>query len=152
LLGGLIVDRSEGNGRHLVLDDDEGHHYLWLPDPETAQRPAAMLPLDEAFELRLEVASRFYRRLDGRPAGPLPQALQITPFQRMRLILLLHALDFHLVGASPREIAAALVDPEAAALPAREWKSSALRRKANRLITDARALMNGGYRRLLRGA
>ncbi|VTZ26134.1 conserved hypothetical protein [Methylocella tundrae] len=110
-----------------------------------------ILPLDAAFELRIEVMQRFYRRLRGRPAGLPPRALDLTPLRRARLILLLHALDFRLAGAGPRDIAAALIDAEAAALPAIEWKSSATRRKANRLIRDSVALMNGGYRELLRG-
>jgi hypothetical protein len=97
------------------------------------------------------VMNRFYRRLRGRPAGPLPQTLQLTALRRARLILLLHALDFRLAGARPREIAAALIDAREASLPALEWKSSAARRRTNRMIADALALMNGEYRKLLRG-
>lgn len=115
------------------------------------RRPAIILPLDASLEIRLEVASRFVRRLQGGAAGPLPRALQLTVQRRTRLILLLHALDFRLGGAGPRDIAASLIDAEDAALPALEWKSSATRRKANRLIHDSIALMNGGYKRLLRG-
>jgi hypothetical protein len=112
---------------------------------------AVILLLDAAFDLRIEAVLRFARHLRGRPAGPLPRALDLTPQRRARLIQLLQALDLRLAGAGPREIAAALLDADAAALPAIEWKSSAIRRKANRLIKDALALMNGGYRKLLRG-
>ncbi|WP_234729999.1 DUF2285 domain-containing protein [Acidocella facilis] len=118
---------------------------------DAARRPALILPLDAAFELRVMVLSRFYRRLRGRVAGPLPQALQLTPLRRARLILLLHALDFRLAGARPRDIAAALVDAREATLPALEWKSSAARRRTNRMIADAIGLMNGEYRKLLCG-
>lgn len=136
---------------HAILHDPHGDLRLWLPDTEAVDRPAVILPLDEAFELRLDMTRRFHRRMHGHPAGPLPRALQITPMRRARLILLLHTLDFHLTGASRRTIAAALLDSGEAALPAIEWKSSATRRKTNRLVSDAIALMRGGYRRLLRG-
>jgi len=150
-LGRPIVDRSNGHDRHLILSDQQGDHTLWLHGAHAARHPAVVLPLDAAFDLRVEVMWRLYRRLRGRPAGPLPRVLQLTPQRRARLILLLHTLDFRLAGARPRDIAAALIDAEAAALPAIEWKSSAVRRKANRLIHDAYALMNGGYRKLLPG-
>lgn len=135
----------------MVFVDPEGDQYLWLSEAESRRGLALILPLDAAFDLRIEAAVRFSRRLRGRPAGPLPRALDLTPQHRIRLIQLLHTLDFRLAGAGPREIAAALLDAKAATLPAIEWKSSATRRKANRLITDSLALMNGGYRKLLRG-
>jgi hypothetical protein len=144
-----IAEYRNGEDCHLILADIEGPHRLWLHGIEALRRPAILLPLDAAFDLRVEAMERLYRRLRGRPAGPLPRALQLTAMRRARLILLLHTLDFRLAGASPREIAAALLDKEAAALPAIEWKSSATRRKANHLIHDAQALMNGGYRKLL---
>lgn len=144
-----IAEYRNGEDSHLILADTEGTHRFWLHGTETLRRPAILLPLDAAFDLRIEAMGRLYRHLRGRPAGPLPRALQLTTMRRARFILLLHTLDFRLAGAGPREIAAALLDKEAAALPAIEWKSSATRRKANHLIHDALALMNGGYRKLL---
>ena len=150
-LDDLIADHRDGADRHIILGDPQGDHRLWLHGTDATRRPALIVPLDGAFELRVDVMLRFYRRPRGRPAGPLPRALQLTPLRRARLILLLHALDLRLAGAGPRDIAATLIDAEEAALPAIEWKSSAARRRANRLISDAFALMNGGYRNLLRG-
>lgn len=150
VLGPFAVDWRNTSGHHLVLADSGGDHYLCLAQAEPGQCLAAILPLDAAFDLRIEAVTRLYRRLRGRPAGPL-RALALTPQRRVRLIQLLHTLDFRFAGAGPREIAAALLDAEAQALPAIEWKSSATRRKANRLIRDAQGLMNGGYRTLLRG-
>jgi hypothetical protein len=147
--GPLAADRREGSDRHIVLADPAGDQYLWLSESDSRCGLAVVLPLDDTAELRLEAIGCFLRRLRGRPSGP--QSMQLTPMRRTRLIQLLHALDFRLTGAGPREIAAALLDKEAAFLPAIEWKSSATRRKANRLIRDALALMNGGYRKLLRG-
>ncbi|MFG1374238.1 DUF2285 domain-containing protein [Xanthobacter oligotrophicus] len=147
----LVVERASETGRHVVIADTRGDLSVWLHGPNAAHRPAALMPLDDTLNLRIEVLERLARRLQGRPAGPLPRALQLTRQRRARLILLLHALDFRLRGAELRGIAAALIDPDHAALPAIEWKSSATRRKANRLVHDAVALMNHGYLKLLRG-
>jgi hypothetical protein len=135
----------------VVVSDASGDLHILLRDTDAAWRPAAILPLDSAFELRFDIALRFVRRLRGRRIALLPRALQLTPMQRARLILLLHAFDFHDAGGGPRDVAAALIDAEEAALPAIEWKSSAARRKANRLIRDSVALVNGGYIKLMRG-
>lgn len=147
----MIADRAGETGRHVVIADAHGDLSVWLHGPNAAHRPVALVPLDDTLDLRIEVLERFARRLQGRAPGPLPRALQLTGQRRARLILLLHALDFRLRGADLREIAAALIDPDHAALPAIEWKSSATRRKANRLVHDALALMNRGYLKLLRG-
>lgn len=149
-LGPFAVDWRNTSGHHLVLADSGGDHYLCLAQAQHGRGLAAILPLDATFDLRIEAVIRLHRRLRGRAAGPL-FALGLTPQRRARLIQLLHALDFRLAGAGPRQIAAALLDAEAQTLPAIEWKSSATRRKANRLIRDAQGLMNGGYRKLLRG-
>lgn len=150
-LGHLAADRREGGERHVAVDGSDGRHYLSLTEVFPSRGLAVLLPLDRDFDVRLDAAARFHRYLRGRSAGPTAPALDLTIQRRTRLIQLLHALDFRLSGARPRAIAAALIDAEAARLPAVEWKSSALRRKANRLIGDAVALMRGGYRDLLRG-
>ena len=147
----LVADHRDRADRHVIFADTEGDHRLAIHGADATRRPAVIIPFDEDFELRVGVLTRFYRRLCGKRADPPPRVLQLTPMRRARLILLLHTLDFRLSGARPREIAAALLDAEAAKLPAIEWKSSATRRKANRLIKDALALMKGGYRKLLRG-
>jgi hypothetical protein len=142
---------DDGQVSHLTVSEPPAGFQIALLDGQAPQRPAAVLPLDGAIELRIEVLQRFVRYLRARRVDPLPRALQLTPYQRTRLIDLLHAFDFHAHGAGPREVAAALIDARAAALPAIEWKSSAARRKANRLIRDSIALVNRGYLKLLRG-
>jgi hypothetical protein len=144
------VDRHD-TGDPLVVGPPGDRHYVWLIGDHPGHRPAVLLPLDADFDVRLEAARRFHRRLRRRPAGPPFPLLDLTAQRRGRLIQLLHALDFRLAGAGPRAVATALLDTTAMAVPAIEWKSSALRRKANRLIGDGLALMNGGYRDLLRG-
>jgi hypothetical protein len=151
LSNGLSADRQDGADRYVILADPQGDHPIWLRGADAVLRPSVILPLDAAFELRAAMMWRFYRRLCGRPAGPLPRSFQLTPLRRRRLILLLHTLDFRLAGAGLRDITAALIDAREAMLPAIEWKSSAARRKASRLVQDSLALMHGGYRKLLRG-
>jgi hypothetical protein len=103
------------------------------------------------FELRLDVALRFVRRLRGERVKLLPTALRLTSLQKSRLIQLLHAFDVHDAGGGPRDVAAEVLTSEHAQLPSVEWKDSHARRKANRLIHDSIALVERGYLKLLRG-
>lgn len=68
-----------------------------------------------------------------------------------RLVLLLRAADALAAGTSQREIAAALLDPEARRPCWREDRPD-LRLQAQRLVRDARRFREGAYRFLLRGA
>ena len=54
-------------------------------------------------------------------------------------------------GITTHEIAHRYVYPAMTIGRGSEWKSSAERRRTQRLIDEALALMNGGYRALLRG-
>ncbi len=73
----------------------------------------------------------------------------LTPRQRLRLVRMVRALDGHAAGASYREIAGVLFQPQRQ--PAAEWKTSHIRGQTIRLVKDAEALMRGGYLRLLAG-
>jgi hypothetical protein len=78
-----------------------------------------------------------------RVAGPRPTHMGLL---HMRA---LEALDGALCGASHREIAVALFGADSVA---RAWHAdSELRARIRYLVRRASALMNGGYRRLLRG-
>ncbi len=63
---------------------------------------------------------------------------------------MLQALDLHLAGANYRAIAVALGEADASVLSATEWKVSRARSATIRLVRAAIAMMNGGYRKLLR--
>ncbi len=134
-----------------MIGDGSGGLHIWLPDADAVGRLAVIVPPDGVAYLRLDVASRFVRRLQDRRTAFLPRALQLTSQQRARLIQLLHAYDIHEAGGGPRDVSIEVARSKQAALPAIEWKDSAARRLANRLIHDAQALVNGGYLRLLRG-
>ena len=144
-----IDPRRGGKGRCIVNDAD-GPHSLWLEGARPALPMAALVPLDETVLLRLAGLVRLKRRLDRHPAGPLPSAWQITARLRRRLLTMIRALDGHLEGASYREVARALYGPEAVGrFP---WKTSSVRGQTIRLVADAVAMMDGGYRKLLRAS
>ena len=139
------------DGRHLLIDDPDGRHRLWLVDGFPMHGNAFLLPFDGDFGARLHSLQRLHRRLAGKCAGPPLRSLQLSPLQRARLSLQVRALDGEQAGASRREIASVLLDPSARTIPAIEWKNAALRKKVNRIVASAIALMNGGYLTLLRG-
>ena len=149
--GQPLVERTDADGRELVIIDASGELHIRLDDEQAARRPAVLLPLDSMFDLRLDVALRFVRRLGGQGVNFLPTALRLTAFQKRRLIQLLHAFDVHDAGGGPRDVAAEVLASDHAQLPSIEWKDSHARRKANRLIHDSIALVERGYLKLLRG-
>ncbi len=149
--GAALVERTDADGRELVIVDGSGELHIRMQDDQAARRPAVLLPLDSMSELRLDVALRFVRRLAGQRINFLPTALRLTSFQKRRLIQLLHAFDVQDAGGGPRDVAAEVLSSDHAQLPSVEWKDSHARRKANRLIHDSIALVEKGYLKLLRG-
>lgn len=150
-LGSSLIQRADADGRELVIVDGSDEIHIRMQDDQATQRPAILLPRDSMFELRLDVALRFFRRLGGKRVNFLPTALRLTAFQKRRLIQLLHAFDVHDAGGGPRDVAAKVLSSDHAQLPSVEWKDSHARRKANRLIHDSVALVEWGYLKLLQG-
>jgi hypothetical protein len=150
-LGTLVATRSNDNGQEIVVADASGELHIWVPDNIETRHAAILMPLDTIFELRIDVTLRAVRRLHGQAVELLPSALRLTAYQRTRLVQLLHAFDVHEEGGGPREIASEVLASGQALLPSVEWKDSAARRHANRLIQESLALVNGGYLRLLSG-
>jgi hypothetical protein len=134
-----------------VISDGSGELHIRVHDERATQGPAVLLPVDSMFELRLDVALRFVRRLGGQRINFLPTALRLSAFQKRRLIQLLHAFDVHDAGGGPRDVATEVLTSDRAQLPSVEWKDSHARRKANRLIHDSVALVERSYLKLLRG-
>ncbi|GBQ09934.1 MULTISPECIES: DUF2285 domain-containing protein [Acetobacteraceae] len=151
VLGTLLARHDAEDDAWLVIGDVAGNLYLRLLSPLAIVRPAVLLPMDDAAELRLDVALRFFRRQRGQRVGLLPRALQLTPLQRARQILLLLAFDIHEAGGTVRDIAIAANRSWQADLPAVEWRNTAARRHAERLLLDARNRVKGGYLDFLRG-
>ncbi len=148
--GPFRADHADEDDRHVIVDDPDGAHRLWLRAPNGAPL-AIILPLDAEFELRHGAALRFYRRLRGAASGPPPPRLAVTMCQRLRLSLLLNIFDRLGEGLSKREIARDLIYPGLDTGSAAEWKSSAARRRTQRLCDEAKAMVAAGYRRLLGG-
>lgn len=112
---------------------------------------AVMIPLDRDFHTRMASLLRFHRRLFGRAPGPPPRGWRLTPYRQRRLELMLRALDLHLAGSTYREIGIALGVADAASMSSAEWVGSRERAYVIRLVASANRMMNGGYRKLLRG-
>jgi hypothetical protein len=151
-LSPLLMSVQTRDGRHVLLNDPAGRHRLWLVGGVRRRGSAFLIPFDGEFGARLHSLQRLHRRLAGRQAGPLLRSQRLSVRQRAHLTFLLRALDGEQEGATRRELATILLDEEARDIPAIEWKNSPLRKKINRAVTAATALMNGGYLALLRAA
>lgn len=104
-----------------------------------------MLAYDAHFGLRVRAAEALDRATRGRP----PLKSRLTTAQRARLARCLAALDGRLRGDSYRAIAAALFGEKAVGDEA--WRTASLRASTIRLVQTGRALMEGGYLKLLGG-
>jgi hypothetical protein len=151
----ILVDRQLSNGRHLVLADADGPHRLWLRDTLPGQPLAYVIAKDASFELRVAAVRRLDRRLAGARPAKLFRGFAPTAFQRHRLSLLLDIIDIandpDTTDLTTYEIARQLIYPRMSIGRGNEWKSSSERRRTQRLIEEAFALRDGGYRALLRG-
>lgn len=150
-LGTVVADLIDGDAREIVVLDGVDELHIRLQAEQASSRPAVLVSIDSASLLRLDVASRFVRRLYGQRVKLLPPALRLTTMQRARLIRLLHAFDVHEAGGGARDVAEIVLRSDQANFPSVEWKDSHARRAANRLLHDSIALVQRGYLKLLRG-
>ena len=104
-----------------------------------------MLGYDAHFGLRVRAVEALDRAVRGRA----PPRSRLTPAQRTRLARCLVALDGRLHGDSYRAIAQVLFGD--AAVEDEAWRTASLRAVTIRLAQAGRALMEGGYLRLLAG-
>lgn len=151
----ILVDRQLSNGRHLVLADTDGLHRLWLRDTSPGRSLAYVIARDASLDLRLAAVRRLDRRLAGAPPAKLPRGFAPTAFQRHRLSLLLDIIDMAKDREDPEattyDIARVLLYVDMGVGRGTDWKTSSERRRTQRLIEEAFALRDGGYRALLRG-
>lgn len=136
-------------GIDLVLDMGGVRHRLHVAAGDSGAGFAALVPpLGDALRV---AACDAARRLLGQCAiGDAAAALRPSALQRRRLALLLAVHDAWAAGASNREIGLGLVYPWLAGTDALAWKGMSERRRVQRLVAEARALVAGGYRALLR--
>ena len=134
------------DGASVTLSDDLGALRVLFIDNAGPDTPlVAVIPLDDAALDRIEAALRLWRMLQGRPSASNGR---LTAQRRQRLRRMLQAIDGHIDGASYRDIGKVLYGKSRIA--ADVWKTSALRDSTIGLVQDGRAMIDGGYRSLLR--
>lgn len=134
------------DGTSLTVSDDLGTLRVLFIDDAGPETPlVAVIPLDDAGLDRIEAALRLWRMLQGRPSASNGR---LTAQRRQRLRRMLQAIDGHIDGASYRDIGKVLYGKSRIAAEA--WKTSALRDSTISLVRDGRAMIDGGYRSLLR--
>jgi hypothetical protein len=119
---------------------------VWVPrDASRDRHLGALIPFDDTLPQRLAAILRLWHALQGR----VQSDPGLTAQRRRRLVLALRAHDGHQDGHSYRDIAIGLFG--AARVPRGvAWKTHDLRARTMRLVVDAIALRDGGYRALLR--
>ncbi|WP_082157096.1 DUF2285 domain-containing protein [Afipia felis] len=114
----------------------------------TTRRPkplGAFIPLGiEGFD-RLESVARLLAALHGRA---IPPDTRLTQQRRARLRRMLQAFDGHRAGATQQDIAQVIF--RLGPLDRDDWQASSARHAIKSLLKDARAMIAGGYRALLR--
>lgn len=137
-----ITDRRTGADGLLWMRLENGAN---LVGEYTDDQPVGLLlPLDDAWPVRLAAADRLYRQLIDRDADP-----PITPHRRERLKRALRTIDGRQSGASYRAIATAFFGADRVA--AEPWKTSSLKAQIARLAWYGRMMIDRGYRQLLQG-
>ncbi|TQN62524.1 DUF2285 domain-containing protein [Agrobacterium tumefaciens] len=105
----------------------------------------AAIPLGiEGFD-RIEAVYRLLSALHGRA---IPPDTRLTRQQRVRQRRMLRAFDGYRAGATQQEIAEVIFSIDR--LDRDEWQTSEVRHKIKTLLRDAKAMIAGGYRKLLR--
>lgn len=138
--------RDAPEGAHLLLKSHSlSLRTVIMPDVGLGAPLAALIPLDRDGLDRIEALSRLYRSLYRLS---VPPDRRLTTQQRRRLRNMLRAADGRSHGASYRDIAEALYG--AASVATYPWKTSPLRDSTMDLVRDGRAMIAGGYRKLLR--
>lgn len=134
---------------HLVLLVAGRRHRLLLRQCAGNDALSYICPADTNAVARLAFAAAFHAMVNGRRAARPPACADPGPTERWRLVQWLRLLDAAREGASTRDLAAALIDPDAASLGASEWDASSERRRIIRWRAGAFAMRDGGYRALL---
>ena len=123
-----------GQRRLQALQSDPDNHAL-----------VAIVPLDQDGLARLDAVFRLLAQLHGRV---VPADKRLTRQKRLRAKRMLQAFDGRAVGASQREIAEVVF--RLSRLSRDEWQSAPERFAVMALLRDARKMVDGGYRVLLR--
>jgi len=140
------IARAAPDGRYLLFGNGRDALPLMLAGETTPDQPlAAVVPIDGRLPERLGALTRLWRAANHRP---VPPDTRLTDQQRRRHRHMLQAVDGRLSGATYRDIAEVIFG--STRLAADAWKTSALRDTTIRLVRDGLAMIEGGYRDLLR--
>ncbi|WP_114391293.1 DUF2285 domain-containing protein [Notoacmeibacter marinus] len=104
----------------------------------------ALVPLDTSAPERFAASERLWGAVEGRTAPDM----RLTEQRRRRLRHMLRAVDGKATHASHREVAEAIFGRRR--VEAELWHESSLRYATMRLVRDGTAMIDGGYRKLLR--
>jgi hypothetical protein len=138
---------SPEHGPHVLHELGNGQrlHLALLHDGSTEQPLAAVIPLGiEGFD-RIEAVARLLASLHGRA---IPPDTRLTRQQLARARRMLQAIDGYRAGATQQEIAEVIL--RIGKLTRDEWQAASARHVVADLLADARAMIAGGYRKLLR--
>jgi len=133
------------DGLHHLLDAGGQRRLQILQSDSDADALVAIVPLDQDAFVRLDAIYRLLAQLHGRK---VPVDKRLTRQKRLRAKRMLQAFDGRSAGASQREIAEVVF--QLSRVSRDEWQSAPERFAVIRLIRDARAMVEGSYRSLLR--
>ena len=150
-----LLDRTGDGLRHLVFATPHGPLRLCIDNSLPDAGLNCVVHNDSLINVRIAALQWFHKSMRGSPPDPGPTCLFPTPFQRSRLNLMLRILDCLANDAGNpnpiREIGQLIVYPRTRFASAAEWKTSSERRRTQRLVQEAKSLVNGGYLALLKG-
>lgn len=145
----LLARVSSPTEHHLVAAYGAARLRLCLRAAPSGWPDRLIILHDQCAPTRLAAATRFERVTHGLRLGP-DRSASPSAYRRSRLAMLLGIHDALHAGVGPRDLAFSLVFPRLHPLIGATWKGSAERRHTLRLIAEARRLVDGGYRKLLR--
>lgn len=138
----LHVDEE---GAHALYDLGNSQYLQLLCLDPSDNALAAIVPLGVAGFDRLEAVARLLSALHGRV---VPPDTRLTRQQRARARRMLQAFDGERDGATQQEIAQVIF--RIGSISRDEWQVSSARHAVMSLLRDARIMIAGGYRKLLR--
>lgn len=151
----FIEQQNCGDAHYLAIREPAATHRMMLPPGNPQGLLCCTVEPDPCAGLRLAATARLLGYLGFAIGSNIADVLRPSPFQQRRLTLLLAILDRLDADNGPpattRFIAVELVYRHMGGQSAALWKGSSQRRQTQRLLAEARALVNGGYRALLLG-